>query len=253
VAKGGGAGTLATKVEAEVLVVRHATFISCRSSILRKLRKVGIAEERGDVDDRVEALIEALDDVGDEVRVGDRGTDLGEGVGRGLLAVEVVSDGEVPLFDIAEFLGEVNLAGLLVVVEEAVNDHPHRVRVGGSDGGIGGSRGRNDEVDDVQSHGAIEPAENQGVEPEPCGVRGGRHRGEVILKGVGGDGHGEEGAPLGEDVRLEVEEDQDERPDVWDDGGLHREVGRRRRPSRLEGRRLARVEEEERKRLGFLG
>jgi hypothetical protein len=42
----------------------------------------------------------------------------------------------------------------------------------------------------------------------------------VILEGVGGDGHGEEGAPLGEDAELEVEDDRNERPDVLDDGGL---------------------------------
>jgi malonyl CoA-acyl carrier protein transacylase len=35
----------------------------------------------------------------------------------GLLAVEVVADGEVSLLDVAEFLGEVNLASLVVVVE----------------------------------------------------------------------------------------------------------------------------------------
>jgi hypothetical protein len=93
-------------------------------------------------------------------------------------------------------------------------------RVGGSDGGIGGSRGRHDEVDDVHSHGAVEPAENQGVEAEPCGVRGGLDGGEVILEGVGGDDHGEEGALLGEDVGLEVEDDRNERPDVLDGEGL---------------------------------
>jgi hypothetical protein len=37
-------------------------------------------EERGDVGDGVEALVEALDDIGDEVGVGDPGPDLGEGV-----------------------------------------------------------------------------------------------------------------------------------------------------------------------------
>jgi hypothetical protein len=38
---------LATKAEAEVLVVRHTTFISCRSSMLRKLRKVENGMRRG--------------------------------------------------------------------------------------------------------------------------------------------------------------------------------------------------------------
>jgi hypothetical protein len=38
---------LATKAEAEVLAVRRATFISCRSSMLRKLRKVGNGVRRG--------------------------------------------------------------------------------------------------------------------------------------------------------------------------------------------------------------
>jgi hypothetical protein len=175
-------------------------------------------EERGDVSDGVEALIEALDDIGDEVGVGDRGADLDEGVGRGLLAVEVVTDGEVPLLDVVEFLCEVNLAGLLVVIEEVVDGQPHRV--GGSDGSIGGSRGGHDEVDDVHSHGAVEPAENQGVEAKPCGIHGGLVGGEVIFEGVGGDGHGEEGAPLREDVRLEVEDDRNERPDVLNGGGL---------------------------------
>jgi hypothetical protein len=45
-AEGGGAGALATKAEAEVLAVRRATFISCRSSMLRKLRKVGNGARR---------------------------------------------------------------------------------------------------------------------------------------------------------------------------------------------------------------
>jgi hypothetical protein len=122
------------------------------------------------------------------------------------------------LLDVAELVGDVNLVGLLVVVEETVDGQPHRV--GGSDGGIGGSRGRHDEVDEVHSHGAVEPAENQGVEPEPCGIHGGLIEGEMILEGVGCDGHGEEGAPLGEDVGLEVEDDRNERPDVLDGGGL---------------------------------
>jgi hypothetical protein len=42
----------------------------------------------------------------------------------------------------------------------------------------------------------------------------------VIFEGVGDDGHGEEGAPLGEDVGLEVEDDRNERPNVLDGGGL---------------------------------
>jgi hypothetical protein len=101
-------------------------------------------EERGDVSDGVEALVEALDDVSDEVGVRDQGADLGEGIGCNLLAVEVVADREVPLFDVAEFLDEVNHASLLVVVEEAMDGHPHHV--GDSNGGVGGSRGRHDDV-----------------------------------------------------------------------------------------------------------
>jgi hypothetical protein len=42
----------------------------------------------------------------------------------------------------------------------------------------------------------------------------------VILEGVGGDDHGEEGAPLGEDVGLEVEDDRNDRSDVLDGRGL---------------------------------
>jgi hypothetical protein len=42
----------------------------------------------------------------------------------------------------------------------------------------------------------------------------------VILGSVGANRHGEEGAPLGEDVGLEVKDDQNERPDVLDGGGL---------------------------------
>jgi hypothetical protein len=38
---------LATKAEAEVLALRCATFITCRSSMLRKLRKVGNGVRRG--------------------------------------------------------------------------------------------------------------------------------------------------------------------------------------------------------------
>jgi hypothetical protein len=38
---------LTTKAEAEVLAVRPATFISCRSSMLRKPRKVGNGVRRG--------------------------------------------------------------------------------------------------------------------------------------------------------------------------------------------------------------
>jgi hypothetical protein len=92
---------LVTKAEAEVLVVRRATFICCRRSMLQKLWKVGNDVRRCDVGDDVEALVEALDDVGDENGVEDRGADLGEGVGRDLLAIEVVADGEVPLLDVA--------------------------------------------------------------------------------------------------------------------------------------------------------
>jgi hypothetical protein len=45
----------------------------------------------------------------------------------------------------------------------------------------------------------------------------------VILEGVGGDGHGEERPPLGEDAGLEVEDDRNERPDLLDGGGLRPE------------------------------
>jgi hypothetical protein len=54
-------------------------------------------------------VVEALDDVGDEVRVRYRGANLGEDIGRNILVDEVVIDGEVPLLDVAEFLGEINL------------------------------------------------------------------------------------------------------------------------------------------------
>jgi hypothetical protein len=50
--------------------------------------------------------------------------------------------------------------------------------------------------------------------------RRGRHGGEVILEGIGGDVRGEEGAPLGEDIRLEVEDDQDEITNMLNGGGL---------------------------------
>jgi hypothetical protein len=168
-------------------------------------------EERGNVGDTVEVLVEALDDVGDEIQVGDQGDDLGQGINRRLLHVEVLVDGAILMLDIAKFLGEVDLAGLLVVVEEDVDSGLDRVR--GGDGSVDRSRGGHDEVDDVHGHGAIEPAEDRGV------GRGCRE-GEVILMGKGGDDDVEEGAPLGEDVGLEVEDDGDEGADALDGGGM---------------------------------
>jgi len=178
-------------------------------------------EERGDVGDAVKTLVEALDDVGDEGRVGDRSADFSQGVSRRLLEAEVLGNGTILLLDIAESLIEVNLAGLLVVVEEAVDSHPDHVRSGG--GGVG--RGRHDEVDDVHGHGTVEPAEDRGVKLEPRGIGWGRRGAEVIFEGVCGDGDVEEGSPLGEDVGLEVEDDRDEGADALDGGGLHSEVG----------------------------
>jgi hypothetical protein len=61
--------------------------------------------------------------------------------------VEVLVDGQILLLDVAELLDELNLAGLLVVVEEAVDTGLDRVRSGG--GGVGHGRGGHDEVDDV--------------------------------------------------------------------------------------------------------
>lgn len=125
------------------------------------------------------------------------------------------------MIDVAEFLGEVNLTGLLVVIEEAVDGRPNHVRGGCGDvGGISRCRGGHDEVDDVHRHGAIELAENRSVKPEPRGYGRRRRCDEVILKGVGGDGDGEEAVPLGEDVGLEVEDARDEGADAMDGGGL---------------------------------
>ena len=67
--------------------------------------------------------------------------------------------------------------------------------------------------------------ENHGVETEPCGVGWRRLGGEGVLEGVGGDSHGEEGAPLGKDIGLEVEDDRDKGADVLDGRGLRPEVG----------------------------
>jgi hypothetical protein len=73
------------------------------------------------------------------------------------MAVGVVADVEVPLLDVVEFLGEVNLTGLLVVIEEAVDGRLDRVHGGSC--GVGRGRGGHDEVDDVHRHGAIERME----------------------------------------------------------------------------------------------
>jgi hypothetical protein len=59
------------------------------------------------------------------------------------------------LLDIAEFLDEVNLVGLLVVIKEAVDSRLDRVHSGG--GCVFRGRGRHDKVDDVHGHGTIEP------------------------------------------------------------------------------------------------
>ena len=173
-------------------------------------------EEGGEVGDAVVVLVEALDDVGDKIRVGDRGANLRESVRRRLLKEEVVGDGAILLADGAERLGEVDLAGLLVVVEEPGDGSPHRE---GS-----GVRGH-DKVHDVHRHGTVQPAEHCGVEAEPGWVGWRLFGGEVILKRVGGDGHEEEGAPLGKRRDLEVEDDGDEGADVLDGGGLRPEVG----------------------------
>jgi hypothetical protein len=62
--------------------------------------------------------------------------------------------------------------------------------------------------------------ENRGIKPEPRGVCPGHCGGEVILLGVGDDSHGKEGAPLGKNVQLKVEDNRDERADVLDGGRL---------------------------------
>jgi hypothetical protein len=49
----------------------------------------------GDVSDVVGTLVEPLDDVGDEVRVEDRGTDLGQSIDRLLLEIGIGGDGDV--------------------------------------------------------------------------------------------------------------------------------------------------------------
>ena len=177
--------------------------------------------------------MEALDDVGDELGIGDGRTDLGEGVSRRLLQVKVLGDGPILLLDVVELLGEINLAALLVVVEERDDGGPDLVCRGG--GGVG----RHDEVDDVHGHGAIEPAEHEGVEAEPRWVGGGHLGGEVVLEGVGGDDDVEDGPPLGEDGALELEDDGDEGADALDGGGLRPKGGvgvRSSRLSRLGGR-----------------
>jgi hypothetical protein len=118
------------KAEAEVLAVRHTTFILQEQHVVEVEKGGEQREEWGDVSNGVEALIEALNDVGDKVGVRDRGTDLNEGVVLGLLAVEVIADREDPLLVVAEFYSEINLAGLLVVIEEAMDGRPDRVRSG---------------------------------------------------------------------------------------------------------------------------
>jgi hypothetical protein len=47
----------------------------------------------------------------------------------------------------------------------------------------------------------------------------------VILEGVGDYDDGEEVAPLGEDLGIEVKDDRDEREDALDGSGLRPEIG----------------------------
>jgi hypothetical protein len=133
---------LAMKAEAEVSAERREIFISWRRSKLRKLRKVGNGVRRGAMSATLSKRPFCPLMASSEL---DRGADFTEGIDRCLMELEIVSDGAILLFDLAEFLSEVNLAGLLVVVEEAMARHADRVRGGG--GGVG----RHDEVDDIHA------------------------------------------------------------------------------------------------------
>jgi hypothetical protein len=133
-------------------------------------------------------LIKALDDVPDERIVRDRRSDISERIGGRFLLQAVGSDGLVALLDVAEFLPEVAGASLLVVAEEGGDARED----GEGDGTLG-----HDHVDDVGGDGAVQPAQDSGVD-------GSDGRGDVVSKGILGDGNKKKIAPLGKVGGFEV-------------------------------------------------
>jgi hypothetical protein len=83
------------------------------------LHKGGEGREEGrEVADVLVVVVETLDGVPHQGVVGDRGVDVGEGVGGRFLLKAVGGDALVPLLDVAELLAEVARVRLLVVAEE---------------------------------------------------------------------------------------------------------------------------------------
>jgi hypothetical protein len=169
-------------------------------------------QQRDESGDMLVFLIKALEDVPHEGIVGDRGADIGEGVGDGLLLEAVGRDALALLLYVAKLLPEVARVRMQVVVE--VVDDAHQ------DGEGRGSL-RHDHVGDVRGDGAVEPTQEGGVKAEPLLVVGGwDDRGEVVVEGVGADNDEHHAVPFGEVRRLEIKSDGDESLDTLDRGGL---------------------------------
>lgn len=114
------------------------------------MKKGGERREEGcEVADVLVVVVEALDGVPHQGVVGDRGVDVGEGVGDRFLLEAVGGDALVPLLYVAELLAEVARVRLLVVAEEGGD--------AAKDGEGRASRGH-DHVGDVGHDGAVQPA-----------------------------------------------------------------------------------------------
>jgi hypothetical protein len=100
--------------------------------------------------------IKALDGVPDEGVIRDRGADVSERTGGGLLLEAVGGDALVSLDDVADFFAEVASPGLLVVTEDGSDAH---------EVGEGRVSIPHDHVGDVGGDGAVELAHDGGVQP----------------------------------------------------------------------------------------
>jgi len=131
----------------------------------------------------MEMMVEAVDDVVDEVFVVHRSTKAGEAVCHDFHAGAVVEDGEVTLVEVAELDAEVDGAGVFVVAEEVADAVPDGVVC------VGVLRDHGEELGGDM---VVEPGNNGTVVLHPIIVALSRSAVDVIMEPVltedGGEG-----------------------------------------------------------------
>ena len=160
-------------------------------------------------------LIQATKNIKNKSAIVHRLAKIAERVGHTLHLPEVIGHGEVTFEEVAEFGVEEEGASLPIADELFFDAEPDAA-----------SSGRGDNLRELSGDGVLEPPKNCALHACPRWDHGEGLVGEhVIREGIFAHDEEKEVAPLGVVGGAEIEDDQDERPDVGKANCLGVEVG----------------------------